>query len=166
MYSEQLALGLAAKGVRPSSVRLAPTVHGDGDHGFMAITVNVARDKGVSAYVGEGSNRWPGVHRLDAAHLFRLALEEAPAGTVLHGIGEEGVALREVAEVIGRQLDVPSVSIAPEQAMEHFGFLGGLLSQDIPASSALTQELLGWQPVQPGLIEDLEKGHYFRSAAA
>jgi nucleoside-diphosphate-sugar epimerase len=164
MYSEQLALGLAAKGVRPSSVRLAPTVHGDGDHGFMAIVVNVAREKGVSAYVGDGANRWPGVHRADAAHLFRLALENAPAGSVLHGIAEEGVALRSVAEIIGRHLDVPVASIAPEEAMEHFGFLGGLLSQDIPASNALTRELLGWQPVQPGLIEDLEKGHYFRPA--
>jgi nucleoside-diphosphate-sugar epimerase len=166
MYSEQLALGLAAKGVRPSSVRLAPTVHGDGDHGFMALVVNVAREKGVSAYVGDGSNRWPGVHRLDAAHLFRLALENAPAGTVLHAIGDEGVALRAVAEVIGRHLDVPVGSVAADDASGHFGFLGGLLSQDIPASSALTRELLGWQPVQPGLLEDLEKGHYFREMPA
>ncbi len=165
MYSEQLALGLGAKGVRPSSVRLAPTVYGDGDKGFLAAVVNVAREKGVSAYIGDGSNRWPGVHRLDAAHLFCLALEKAPAGTVLHGIGDEGVPLHAIAGVIGRHLDVPVVSIAPEEAAAHFGFLGGLLSQDIPASSAITRELLGWQPVQPGLIEDLEQGHYFRVPA-
>ena len=164
--SEETALALADKGIRVSTVRLAPTVHGDGDHGFMSVIVATARDKGLSAYVGDGSNRWPAVHRLDAAHLFRLAVEQAPAGSVLHGIAEEGVSLRTVAEVIGRHVDVPVVSIAPEQAAEHFGFIGHLLAADIPSSSSLTRELLGWQPMQPGLIEDLEKGHYFRLPAA
>ncbi|HEX4016855.1 MAG TPA: SDR family oxidoreductase [Frankiaceae bacterium] len=160
--SEETALALAGRGVRASTVRLAPTVHGDGDHGFMATIVAAARDKGVSAYVGDGSNRWPGVHRLDAAQLFRLAVEQAPAGSVLHGIADEGVPLRSVAEVIGRQLDIPVVSLAPAQAAEHFGWIGHLLAADIPSSSTLTRELLGWQPIAPGLIEDLEKGHYFR----
>lgn len=163
--NEEFTVSLAGKGIRSSSVRLAPTVYGDGDHGFMAMVVNVAREKGVSAYIGDGANRWPGVHRLDAAHLFRLALDNAPAGTVLHGIGDEGVALRSIAEVIGRHLGIPTASISAEQAMEHFGWLGGLLGADIPASSLLTRELMGWQPVQPGLLEDLENGHYFREAS-
>ena len=159
--SEETALGLADKGVRSSTVRLPPTVHGDGDHGFMAWIVNAAREKGESAYVGDGSNRWPAVHRFDAARLFLLALEKAPAGSVLHGIAEEGVPLRAVAEVIGRHLDVPVESIGPDAAAEHFGWIGHLLAADIPCSSTLTRELLEWHPMQPGLIEDLEKGHYF-----
>ena len=129
--SEQLALSLATGGVRSASVRLAPTVHGKGDHGFMARVVAVAREKGVSSYVGDGSNRWPAAHRLDAARLFRLAVERAPAGTVLHGVAEEGIPIRDVAEVIGRQLDVPVVSIPPGQAAAHFGFLGAFLSADL-----------------------------------
>ncbi len=161
--TEEHALALADKGVRVSTVRLAPTVHGDGDHGFMSVIVAAAREKGVSAYIGDGSNRWPAVHRLDAAHLFRLAVEQAPAGSVLHGIAEEGVSLRSVAEVIGRHLDVPVVSLPPEQAAEHFGWIGHLLAADIPSSSPLTRQLLGWEPMQPGLIEDLEKGHYFQA---
>jgi nucleoside-diphosphate-sugar epimerase len=161
--NEEFTLALAEKGIRSASVRLAPTVHGDGDHGFIAMVVNIAREKGVSAYVGDGSHRWPGVHRLDAAHLFRLALENAPAGTVLHAISDEGVPLKAVAEVIGRHLEVPATSIPAEEATAHFGWLGGLLSADIPASSTLTRELMNWQPVQPGLLEDLEKGHYFRT---
>jgi nucleoside-diphosphate-sugar epimerase len=164
--SEEAALALADKGVRVSTVRLAPTVHGDGDHGFMSTIISVAREKGVSAYVGDGSNRWPAVHRLDAAHLFRLAVENAPAGSVLHGIADEGVSLRAVAEVIGRHLDVPVTALAPEDSAGHFGWLGHLLAADIPSSSTLTRELLAWQPMQPGLVEDLEKGHYFRSPAA
>lgn len=163
--SEETALALAGEGVRVSTVRLAPTVHGDGDHGFMSTIVAVARDKGVSAYVGDGSNRWPAVHRLDAAHLFRLAVEQAPAGSVLHGIADEGVALRAVAEVIGRHLDVPVTSLSPADAAEHFGWIGHLLAADIPSSSTLTRALLGWQPMQPGLLEDLEKGHYFHGPA-
>ena len=142
-------------------MRLPPTVHGEGDKWFMAMLVGIARDKGASAYIGDGSNRWPAVHRLDAAHLFRLALEQAPAGSVLHAVADEGVPIRSIAEVIGRHLDVPVVSISPEDAAGHFGWLAGLLGIDAPTSSALTRELLGWQPVQPGLIDDLEKGHYF-----
>ena len=143
-------------------MRLPPTVHGDGDHGFMATLVGIARDKGVSGYIGDGSNRWPAVHRLDAAHLFRLALEKAPAGSVLHAVADEGVPIRAIAEVIGRHLDVPVAAIAPEDAAEHFAWLAGFLGVDSPASSALTRELLGWQPTQPGLLDDLDKGHYFR----
>jgi nucleoside-diphosphate-sugar epimerase len=141
-------------------------VHGDGDNGFMATIVGIARDKGVSGYVGDGSNRWPAVHRVDAAHLFRLALENAPAGSVLHAIADEGVPIRDVAEVIGHHLDLPVASIPPEQAAEHFRWLGGFLGIDSPASSTLTRELLGWQPTQPGLLDDLDKGHYFDKPSA
>jgi nucleoside-diphosphate-sugar epimerase len=154
-------LGLADRGVRSASLRLPPTVHGKGDHGFIPMIIAVAREKGVSAYVGDGSNRWPAVHRLDAAALFRLALEDAAAGTVLHGVAEEGVPVREIAEVIGRHLDLPVVSVSAEQAPEHFGFLGAFIGADSPASSALTRARFGWQPAQPVLIEDLEQGHYF-----
>jgi nucleoside-diphosphate-sugar epimerase len=159
-------LALASRGVRSSVLRLPPTVHGDGDNGFMATIVGIARDKGVSGYIGDGSNRWPAVHRLDAAHLFRLALENAPAGSVLHAIADEGVPIRDIAEVIGRHLDVPTVSVSSEDAGEHFTWLAGFLSMDSPASSTLTQELLGWHPTQPGLIDDLDKGHYFNSPSA
>jgi nucleoside-diphosphate-sugar epimerase len=159
-------LALASRGVRSSVLRLPPTVHGDGDNGFMATIVGIARDKGVSGYIGDGSNRWPAVHRLDAAHLFRLALENAPAGSVLHAIADEGVPIRDIAEVIGRHLDVPTVSVSSEDAGEHFTWLAGFLSMDSPASSTLTQELLGWHPTQPGLIDDLDKGHYFKSPSA
>jgi nucleoside-diphosphate-sugar epimerase len=162
----ELALSLASRGVRSSVVRLPPTNHGEGDNGFMATLVGIARDKGVSGYIGDGSNRWPAVHRLDSAHLFRLALEQAPAGSTLHAVADEGVPIRHVAEVIGRRLDVPVVSVPPGQAGEHFSWLGGFIGADSPASSALTRELLGWQPTQPGLIEDLDKGHYFHNPAA
>jgi len=152
------ALALAERGVRSSVVGLPRTVHGDGDrHGFIARLVGIARDKGVSGYVGDGSSRWPAVHVLDAAHLFRLAVEQAPGGSKLHAVGDEGVPTRDIAGVIGRHLNVPTAS-APA---EDFGFLGQILAVDQPASSALTRELLGWRPVQPGLIEDMEKGHYF-----
>jgi nucleoside-diphosphate-sugar epimerase len=164
--SEQAVRSLASSGVRSSSVRLPPTVHGDGDHGFVATLVGIARDTGVSGYVGDGQNHWPAVHRLDAARLFRLALEGATAGSVLHGVAEEGVPLRAIAEVIGRQLDVPVRSIDPEQAAGHFGWLSGLLAIDVLASSALTRELLAWQPTHPGLIDDLEQGHYVREPVA
>jgi nucleoside-diphosphate-sugar epimerase len=133
-------------------------VHGNGDHhGFIARLVGIARDKRVAGYVGDGSSRWPAVHVLDAAHLFRLAVEQTPAGSVLHGVADEGVPIREIAAVIGRNLKLPTASVPAED----FGFLGQILAVDQSASSALTCDLLGWRPVQPGLIEDLDKGHYF-----
>ncbi|NGO07994.1 SDR family oxidoreductase [Streptomyces sp. HC44] len=158
-------LALASRGVRSSVVRLSPTCHGEGDHGFMATLVAVARAKGVSGYIGDGANRWPAVHRFDAARLFRLAVEKAPAGAVLHGVAEEGVAIRDIAEVIGRHLDVPVTSVAPEAAAEHFAWLGGFLGIDAPATNTLTRELLDWQPTHPDLLEDLDKGHYFDTPA-
>ncbi|MEV0784539.1 SDR family oxidoreductase [Streptomyces sp. NPDC050423] len=166
LANAQLTLSLASRGVRSSVVRLPPTVHGEGDNGFMAALVGIARDKGVSGYVGDGSNRWPAVARFDAARLFRLALEQAPAGSVLHAIADEGVPIRAVAEVIGRHLDVPVVAVPADGADGHFGWLGSLLGLDGPASSALTRELLGWQPTHPGLLEDLDKGHYFDTPSA
>jgi nucleoside-diphosphate-sugar epimerase len=159
--SEQMAVSFVERGVRAAVVRFPTSVHGRGDHGFVSILINVARAKGVSAYPGDGSNRWPAVHRLDAAHLHRLALESAPAGARLHGVAEEGVPVRQIAEVIGRHLDLPVTSISPDRATEHFGFLGVFFSQDLPASSVKTQKLMGWHPVQPGLIQDLDEGHYF-----
>ncbi|WP_333770655.1 SDR family oxidoreductase [Streptomyces sp. IBSBF 2435] len=160
------ALALASRGVRSSVVRLAPSIHGDGDHGFMATLVAIARDKGVSGYIGDGSQRWPAAHRFDAARLFALALEKAPAGSVLHGVADQGVPIRDIAEVIGRHLDVPVASVAPDDAADHFTWLAGFLGIDSPVSSALTRELLGWEPTHPGLIEDLDKGHYFQQPAA
>ena len=151
------ALSMAARGVRSSAVRLPRTVHGQGDHGFIARLVGMARDRGVSGYVGDGSSRWPAVHVLDAAHLFRLAVEQASAGSVLHGVADEGVPVRDIAGVIGRHLNLPVASVPAED----FGFLGRILAVDQPASSALTREQFGWRPVQPGLVEDLDKGHYF-----
>lgn len=159
--SAQATLALAAQGVRSSVMRLPPTVHGEGDRGFLAVLIGIARQKGVSGYIGNGANRWPAVHRVDAARLFRRALEQAPAGSVLHGVADEGVPLRAMAEVIGRHLNLPVVSVSREDAAEHFGWLSRLLAADVPASSALTRELLGWQPTHPGLIEDLDQGHYF-----
>lgn len=166
LATEEVALSFASLGVRSSVVRLATTCYGDGDHGFLAALVGIARDKGVSGFIGDGSSRWPAVHRLDAAHLFRLALEKAPAGSRLHAVADEGVPIRAIAEVIGRHLDVPVVSVPADEASEHFGFLAGFLAADNPASSTLTRELLGWQPAHPGLIEDLDKGHYFHGRSA
>jgi nucleoside-diphosphate-sugar epimerase len=160
----ELVLSLASRGVRSSVVRLPPTNHGDGDNGFVAILVGIARDKGLSGYIGDGTNRWPAVDRLDSARLFRLALENAPAGSTLHAVADEGVPIRDIAEVIGRHLDLPVVAISPEDAGEHFAWLAGFLAADSPASSALTQELLGWHPTHLGLIADLEQGHYFLEA--
>ncbi len=157
----QATLDLASRGIRSSVLRLPPTVHGDGDNGFMAALVGIARAKGVSGYIGDGASRWPAVHRLDAARLFRLALEKAPAGSVLHAVADEGVPVRAIAAVIGRHLSVPVGSIAPEDAGAHFGFLTSFLGVDSPASSALTRALLDWQPTHPGLIDDLDQGHYF-----
>jgi nucleoside-diphosphate-sugar epimerase len=164
--SAQMTLSFASRGVRSSVVRLPPTVHGEGDHGFMAALAGIARGKGVSGYVGDGSNRWPAVHRLDAAYLFRLALEEARAGSVLHAIADQGVPIRAIAEVIGRHLDLPVAAISPADAGEHFGWLAAFIAADSPASSTLTREMAGWQPTHPGLIDDLDKGHYFHSPSA
>ena len=165
--SENAVIAFADRGIRSSVVRLPPTVHSSLDHhGFIPTLIAIARDKGVSGYVGDGSNRWPAGHTLDAAHLYRLALESAPAGSRLHAVGDEGVPFREIAEVIGGRLGVPAVSIPAADAGEHFGFLGALVSIDNPTSSRLTQELLGWKPEHPGLIEDLEEDHYFVEPAA
>jgi nucleoside-diphosphate-sugar epimerase len=157
-----LTLSLRGVGVRSSVLRFPPTVHGDGDHGFVATFVAIARQKGASGYVGEGNNRWPAVHRSDAARLTRLALESAPAGSVLHAVGDEGVPFREIAEAIGRHLGVPAVSLAPADAVDQFGHLGHFVALDSPATAVITQELLGWEPTGPSLIEDLDQDHYYR----
>jgi nucleoside-diphosphate-sugar epimerase len=160
--SEEAVLSLAGRGVRASVVRLAASVHSDADkRGFIPTLIGISRAKGVSAYVGDGSNRWPAVHRLDAAHLFRLALEQAPAGARLHAVGDEGVPLRDIAGLIGRHLNLPVAAISPEEAAGHFAWLAHFVSIDNPTSSTRTQKQLGWRPEQPGLIADLEAGHHF-----
>ncbi|WP_328317850.1 SDR family oxidoreductase [Streptomyces sp. NBC_00388] len=164
--SARAALAFAGRGVRSSIVRLAPSVHGEGDHGFVPALIATAREKGVSGYVGDGAARWPAVHRLDAAELFRLALEKAPAGSALHGTEEEGVPVRDIAGAIGRHLGVPVASVDPGEAAGHFGWMGAALAADTPTSSALTRELLGWRPARPGLLADLAAGHYFGGPAA
>jgi nucleoside-diphosphate-sugar epimerase len=158
--SEEAAASVAARGVRTAIVRL-PQVHDTVKQGLVTYAIQVAREKGVSAYVGEGLNRWPAAHRLDTARLYRLALEKADAGERFHAVAEEGVLVREIAEVIGRGLKVPVVSIAPEEAAKHFGWLGAFAGWDIPASSAYTRQKLGWNPTGPGLITDLENMRYF-----
>jgi len=160
--SEIETLKLADSGVRSMIMRLPPSVHGEGDHGFVPELIRVARASRVSAYIGEGHNRWPAVHRLDAASLFRLAVEKGEAGAIYHGVGEEGVATRDIAAVIGKHLGVPVVSKSADEAPAHFGWIGAFFAWDCPASSALTQDRLGWHPVMPALIPDLEQGHYFR----
>jgi len=161
--SEQAAASVAARGVHVSVVRLSPSVHGDGDHGFVPMLIGFAREKGVSAYVGGGMNRWPAVHRLDAAHLFRLALEKNAAAARYHGVADEGVPFREIAAVIGRRLNLPVVAKSAEEAGDHFGWFAHFAALDNPSSSQKTRELLGWQPEQPGLISDLDNPRYFRS---
>ncbi|HTU69472.1 MAG TPA: SDR family oxidoreductase [Candidatus Baltobacteraceae bacterium] len=164
--SEVLASELASRGVRTAIVRLPPSVHGDGDHGFVPRLIGIARAKGASGYVGDGANRWAAVHRLDAAVLFRLALEKAPAGSRLHAVGEEGIPLREVASVIGTHLNLPIISVAPDAVADHFGPFGLFVSWDVPASSTLTRERFAWRPTHRGLIQDLEQGTYFTPVVA
>ncbi len=161
--SEFAVVAMADRGVRSSVVRLAPSVHGVDDHGFVPRLITIARDTRVSAYVGDGASRWPAVHRTDAARLYRLAVESAPAGTRLHGVGDQGVPFREIAGAIGRHLDVPVVAVTPDEAYARLDFLGILAQLDNPTSSARTQELLGWRPEGPGLLADLDEGHYFTS---
>jgi nucleoside-diphosphate-sugar epimerase len=160
--SEPAAVALADRGVRVSVVRMPPTVHGEGDPNFIAALIGIARRTGLSAYVGDGANVWSAVHRLDAARLFRIALDHAPAGTLLNAVGDEGVPFREIAGHIGRHLDVPVKSITAAEAPDHFGPAFALFAQfDAPASSARTQQRFGWRPAQPGLIADLDQGHYY-----
>jgi nucleoside-diphosphate-sugar epimerase len=161
MANAHYTSALAGRGVRSSVVRLPPATHGNGDNGFIPAAIGFAQAKGAAAYVGDGANRWPSVHRDDAARLFRLALESAPAGSVLHAVGDEGVPIREVAEIFAAQLGVPAVSVTAEQAGEYVGFLGGFWGFDGPASARITRDLLGWEPAGPGLIADLKEGHYF-----
>jgi len=163
--SEDAALALAGRGVRASVLRLPPSVHGSGDHGFVPQLISIAREKGVSAFIGDGLNRWPAVHRLDAAHLYRFVLEKSNAGATYHGVADEGIPTRKIAEAIGRGLNVPVVSKSSEEAADHFGWIARFFGIDGPASSAQTQQRLGWKPVQPGLIADLKEEHYFEHTA-
>ncbi len=152
--------------MRASVIRLPPSVHDTGDKGFIPTLIDIARNTGVSAYIGDGHNRWPAVHRLDAAHLYRLALEKAPGGARYHAIGDTGLPTRDIAEVIAQRLGVPTASKTPEEAHAHFGFLGMFFGLDAPASAAFTQDQLGWRPTHPGLLADLEHGTYFDSGAS
>jgi nucleoside-diphosphate-sugar epimerase len=159
--SEEAAAAVAQRGVRVIVVRLPPSVHGDGDHGFVPLLIGVAREKGIAAYVGEGLNRWPAVHRLDAARLYRLAIEKGSTGSRFHGVDEEGVPFKDIAGAIGRHLNVPIVGQTPQEAAKHFGWFAHFAALDNPASSRSTREILGWKPSQRGLIADLERGRYF-----
>jgi nucleoside-diphosphate-sugar epimerase len=161
--SEATAATLVARGVRASGVRLAPSTHDTGDHGFVPRLIALAREKGVSAYVGDGLNRWTGVHRLDAARLYRIALEKGVESGPYHAVDEEGIPFKEIADVIGRRLGVPVVSLSPEEASKHFGWFTRFAAMDAPASNARTKAALGWQPEQPGLIADIDRPAYFGS---
>ncbi len=160
-FSEDAVLSFTDQGVRSAVVRLPPSVHGEGDHGFVPRLIEVAREKGLSAYPGDGTNRWPAVHRLDAARAFRLAVESAPAGSVLQPTDDEGVPVRRIAEIIGTHLKLPVAPVAPEEAFDHFGWIGPFFSIDAPATNNRTRELLNWQPTHSGLLDDLDSGHYF-----
>ncbi|KAF7981938.1 hypothetical protein HWV62_30717 [Athelia sp. TMB] len=163
--SETLAIALAERGVRSMVLRLSPTVHGPGDKGFIASLITIARKNGFSAYIGEGASRWPAVYRPDAARLYRLALEKGKAGVCYHGTGDQGVPTKEIAEAIGKGLDLPVVRKTPEEAGAVFGFLGFVLARDNPTSSEKTKKELGWVPKGPGLIADLAEDHYFDESA-
>ncbi|MGH9068043.1 MAG: SDR family oxidoreductase [Acidimicrobiales bacterium] len=158
--SENLALEFVDRGVHTVVARFAPTVHGAGDHGFIAVIAGIARQKGVSGYPGEGTNRWAAVHRSDAARLVALGLQKAPAGARLHAVAEQGVPAREIAEAIGRASDLPVTSIAPDDVQGHFGWIATFFAMDLQATSTTTQQLLGWTPTGPALIEDLDAGAY------
>ena len=160
--SEEAADAVAAQGVRASVVRLPPSVHGDGDSGFVPTLIQIARATGISAYRGDGLNHWPAVHRLDVAQLYRLALEQDSApGTRWHGVAEEGIVFRDIAEVIGRRLNLPVVSQSADEATTHFGWFARFAALDIPASGQQTQQHLNWRPTQPGLLSDIDRESYF-----
>ncbi|AUD05824.1 SDR family oxidoreductase [Spirosoma pollinicola] len=159
--SEQAADAVAERGVRVSTVRLSPSVHGNGDYGFVPMLINIAREKGVSAYIGEGLNRWNAVHRFDAAHLYRLVAEQATIGARFHAVAEEAVNFKAIAEVIGKQLNIPVVSVSLEEAAGHFGWFAGFAGLDCPASSQQTQSILSWHPAQITLLADMAQGSYF-----
>ena len=163
--SEKIADKAAAElGVKASSIRLSPSVHGEGDlHGFVPILINIARQKGVSAYIGEGGNRWNAVHRLDSAHLYRLALEKGEGGVHFHAVGEESITFKSIAEAIGKKLNIPVVSKSPEEAAEHFGWFANFAAVDCPASSQITQERLNWHPTHSTLLADLAGNVYIQS---
>ena len=161
LANAQYTLGLAARGVRTIVTRFAPTVHGSGgDHGFVATLAQIARKKGVSGHIGTGLNRWPAVHRLEAGKLVQLAIDEAPAGAVLHAVAEQGIATRDIAGAIGKFLNLPEATVPADRATEHFDWLGMFFGADAPASSDLTRKLLGWEPKHPTLLEDIATGHY------